>query len=241
MELENPTVTPIDQQTPPVDNPIVPSQAPTPSIDITKNPAVIAMVEAARKQEKDKLYKSIEAKDGQIKALAEEKDILENQLKDKESANMEDSKQLQELIQGLQQQQADLLAQLERQKEEAELERQLAVKEKAEAELKAYKAEAIHLAGDDLIIELVGGNSKEEIDASIEKAKAKFAEIEAKVAEKNKEVRKQEKITNTTRVTAPPSSSVQPLTMEQIKSMSRDEYEKNRPAIMEAARQGLIR
>jgi chromosome segregation ATPase len=240
MELENPTATPIDQQTPPVDNTIVPSQAPTPTSDLTKDPNVIALVEAVRKQEKDKLYKSLEAKDGQLKSVTEELESIKGQLKDKESAKMEELTQLQETIKGLQQQQADLLAQMERQKEEAELERQLAAQEKAQAELKAYKAEAIRLAGDDLIVELVGGSSKEEIDASIEKAKAKYAEIEAKLADKNKEVRKQEKITNTTRVTAPPSSSVQPLTLEQIKKMSNEDYAKNRDSILEAARKGLI-
>lgn len=48
---------------------------------------------------------------------------------------------------------------------------------KAEYELKLYKVEKLHEAGNAIIPELVSGSTKEEIDASIEKSKERYTEI----------------------------------------------------------------
>lgn len=48
---------------------------------------------------------------------------------------------------------------------------------KAEYDLKLYKVEKLHEAGNAIIPELVTGSTKEEIDASIEKSKERYIEI----------------------------------------------------------------
>jgi uncharacterized protein YhaN len=242
MENELPVIPPIDTETPPVENPPVPT--PTPPVsdaDLIKNPAVKTLIETARKQEKDKLYKTIDAKDEQIKTLTGRIEDLEKQLNDKESVNMEDMKSLQETITLLQQQQADLLKVMQEQKELSEKEKADALKAQRAAELKAYKEAQLREAGDELVVELVKGDTEEEIDQSIEFAKQKYSEILAKVAESQKGTSKQERLHNTPKVTNPPGGGGQPLTLDDIKKMTPAEFAKNRDAIMEASKNGLIK
>lgn len=241
--MENPNLQdpPHDTEIPPVENPpIIPETPPVSDADLIKNPAVRALVESARKQEKDKLYKTIDSKDEQLKTLNLRIEDLEKQLSDKESVAMDEVKELKETITLMQQQQADLLKALADEKE-------LAAKEKAEAEiqrraaeLKAYKEAKLREAGDELILELVKGDTEEEIDQSIEIAKQKYSDIVAKVAETRKEPDKRERLHNTPKITNPPGGSAQPITIEQIRKMSREDYAKNREAILEAAKNGTI-
>jgi chromosome segregation ATPase len=215
-----------------------PQTPPASDTDLIKNPAVRTLVEAARKQEKDKLYKTLDAKDEQIKTLTGRIEDLEKQLSDKESVDMEEVKELKEALTLMQQQQADLLKALSDQKEEAARKEAEAEEKRRVAELKAYKEAKLREAGDELVIELVKGDTEEEIDQSIEFAKQKYSEIVAKVADARKPA---DKTSNTPRVTNPSSNPTQAMTVDQIRNMSREDFAKNREAILKAAKDGMIK
>lgn len=240
MEHEPTVIPPLDQEPPAVENPPTPIP-PTPDADLIKNPAVRSLVEAARKQEKDKLYKTIDAKDEQLKTLTIRIEDLEKQLKDKESVDMEEIKDLKEQITLMQQQQADLLKAMADQKELADKEKAEATEAARKAELKAYREAKLRETGDELILDLVKGDTEEEIDNSIELAKQKYSDIVAKVEGARKGPDKQERLNNTPRVTNPPGNSAQPMTLEAVRKMSNEDYAKNRSAILEAAKTGLIK
>lgn len=237
-----PTIT--DPEITPVEIPPTPTPTPPPvsDADLIKNPAVKSLIEAARTQEKDKLYKTINAKEEQLKLYTARIEDLEKQLNDKESVNMEDTKRFEDAISLLQQQQSDLLKAMQDQKELAEAEKAEALKSQKAAELKAYKEARLREEGDELIVDLVKGDTEEEIDNSIEFAKEKYSEIIAKVAESHKGPTKPERVNNTPRVTNPGGGGgAQPITLDAIGKMSREDYLKNREAIVDAAKNGLIK
>jgi chromosome segregation ATPase len=242
MENEPQVIPPVDPEIPPVEptpNPDPKPQTPPVSdTDLIKNPAVRSLVEAARKQEKDKLYKTMDAKDEQIKTLAGRIEELEKQLSEKESVNMDEVKELKETINLMQQQQADLLKALSDQKEEAEREKAEQAEARRKAELKAYREAKLREAGDELVVELVKGDTEEEIDQSIESAKQKYLEIVAKVEGARKP---ESRANNTPRVTNPSSNPTQAMTVDQIRNMSREDFAKNREAILKAAKDGMIK
>lgn len=190
------------------------------------------LIEAARKQEKDKLYKSIEQKNKEAKEFADKLAVATESLKKYETDNLSFEEKMQQELQRVKEEHEKLVRSIEAEKEQA-------VKEAKEKALAAYKAEKLRLAGDELILGLVGGNSEEEIDQSIENAKAEYQKIANKFAVDAKEQKVRDTMSTFT-ATAPSSSSLQPLTREDINRMSPEEYAKNRPRILEAMRLGII-
>lgn len=164
------------------------TQEPTqPTEPIVKAPTVDfeALISKARQEEKDKLYPEINKLKGEqekkvtrineLLIVIGEKDETIKQ-KDSEIAELKkanstksDSEEVKTLKLKL-----------------AELENNLAIKDQevSQIKLESYKTNKIvevRNSGADLIQELVYGNSPEEIDASIELAKAKYAEIANRV------------------------------------------------------------
>ena len=155
------------------------------------------LIAKARKEEKEKQYKTIEKLKGQIATLTEQhnndllvKADLEKQLKEANdklttagSGDSEEVKTLKETIKTLEKDKADLDKKVKdyeankpvsREEVEAEVRAEL----EAEYEVKTYKATKMAELKDDILVpELVIGTTKEEIDASIQSALDRSAEI----------------------------------------------------------------
>ncbi len=196
--------------------------------------------EKARKEEKDKLYseiKTLKEKTSDLEAAKAkaEKEISEASAeaikvsandanKDKEK-DVQMKEELVVLTQGLE-------------KKISNLENELKTER-----LARYKAEKIAQEGTDLIIEMVQGNSEEEIDNSIKLAKEAFAKY-AKPKEEKKEIQDKPPVDEEEvddkekeKKSLPPKSKETPeggkdvLSAEQINKMSIDEYRKYRDQI----------
>lgn len=155
------------------------------------------LIAKARKEEKEKQYKAIEKLKGQVATLTEQhnndllmKADLEKKLQDANekltkagSGDSEEVKTLKETIKSLEKEKADLEKKVtefesktpvNREEVEAEVRAQF----EKEYEVKTYKAtKMLELKDDILVPELVFGNTKEEIDASIQSALERSAEI----------------------------------------------------------------
>lgn len=152
------------------------SQPAQPSIDFE------SLIAKARKEEKEKLYPEItklkedlEKKVTRINELLlaiGEKDEIISQ-KDKEIKELKTNSKKTDS-----QEVKDLKIKI------TELENKLAEKDKEISTIKlaSYRDKKIAEAGGELIPELVTGNSEEEIDLSIEKAKERYKEIVSKIA-----------------------------------------------------------
>lgn len=197
------------------------------------------LVESVRKQEKDKLYKSLETKETEAKELKGQLETALAAIKKQDEDNLTFEQKLQLQIDAVTKQHDDLVATLRAEKAQAEQDKLDALESARKKALEAYQAEKLRLAGDDLILELVGGDTEEEIDASIEKAKAKFAEIAEKLGAKNKK-NTADDLKNAHRVTNPTSSGVTKFTADDVKRMSPEEYAKNRHQIMAMMQNGEL-
>lgn len=155
------------------------------------------LIAKARKEEKEKQYKAIEKLKTQVATLTDQhnNDLLkiadlEKQLKDANdkltTAGKGDSEEvatLKETIKGLEKEKADLDKKVKefgehkpvsREEVEAEVRAEL----EAKYEVKAYKAEKMAELKDDILVpELVMGETKEEIDATIKTALERSAKI----------------------------------------------------------------
>lgn len=154
------------------------------------------LIAKARKEEKEKQYKTIEKLKGQVETLTEQhnNDLLvvaglkedlakaETKLSAVGKDDSETVKTLKAEIEGLTKDKKSLEKQIEdlnkdtvkREEVEAEIRAEL----EAEYEVKTYKATKLAELKDDLLVpELVFGNTKEEIDNSIKSALERSAEI----------------------------------------------------------------
>lgn len=132
-----------------------------------------AAIEKARKEEKEKLYADLKAKDDKIKAA-------EDKLKALEAGGSPDV-----LAMKTQLEQMQLAAQL-RDSETAKLQAEAAERER-KAKLETYKLTKIAAVGVvNLIPDLVVGNTEAEIDAAVVSSQAKFKEIRDKIAEEQR-------------------------------------------------------
>lgn len=142
------------------------------------------LVKKAREEEKSKLYPQIEKlkkdkndlllvvaeKDKAIKDL--EKEITELQKNHSKLAkDVEESTSTNKVVQ----EQALLISQLEQQLEDIQAQYELDVNS---LKINSYREKQIALAGGAIIPELVTGNTEEEINASIELAKQRYAQIQ---------------------------------------------------------------
>lgn len=155
------------------------------------------LIAKARKEEKEKQYKTIEKLKGQVSTLTEQhnndllvKADLERQVQEANekltkagSGDSEEVKTLKETVKTLTKEKEELdkkvkeleaITPVDRDEVVAEVRAEL----EAEYEVKTYKATKMAELKDDILVpELVFGNSKEEIDASIQSALDRSAEI----------------------------------------------------------------
>lgn len=236
-----PVQVPVNEPTvePPVNEPVVEPKVEN-NIDITKLLATVdksvllksevvqGLLENARTQEKDKLYKTVETKENTIKQLNDTVSDLQNQLKSKEELSMEGEKALLEQLQVMKEAQDKLIKEMEQEKENTRL-----------AKLEAYKTAKINEANGELIEDLVAGSTEDEIDQAIEKAKARYQEIvspyKTKAEELEVQIAKPNKA-NAPKPTSPVNSSDVEFTSDDIRKMSRTEYAKYREKLLGLAK-----
>lgn len=152
------------------------------------------LIAKARREEKDKLYPQIEAERNKATAITEQhNDLLlkHAQLQNENKALKEEIKALKDSegkdenkeIAKLKQEKATLESELEKLKgsivDEPTLRQQIENEVKAQYEVELYKVEK--MSSDEfkgqIIPELVTGKTKEEVDESIQKSKARFLEL----------------------------------------------------------------
>lgn len=214
----------------------------TPPEDIFANPAVKAAIEKARQEEKDKLYGRIGKQDDRFKALEDElakvrkteedRLTIEKQKADEAAAKVE-AKRKEEVSAKtlLDEQTARFDAQIAAIQQERESERALLAKEREFLELREYAQARLGAAADDIAPELldyVTGNSREEIDASIDRAKEKTQAILESVQASQQNGRQFDRGVSVAGYSTTGPLDTEPITQqytaEQLKKMSMDKF-----------------
>jgi len=205
-----------------------------------------------RSQEKDKLYPQIENLKQEVEALKKEKaekaarkveqeaaEAAEAQAK--ERAKLEEDLNAKDLIKLT----ADeLREQLERERQERERAFALLERERSFAELQAYKQNLIETERDNImpeLLDLVTGNTPEEVAASVEGLKARSARILESAQSAMQNARKEMRGASVTAPSAGPletNSENRQFTAADIASMSLEDYAKNRGRLLSPGAQG---
>lgn len=171
----------------PVDQP-APSEPPTQQTtppsginqELLKDPAVQAAIEQARREEKDKLYGRIESQDERLRRIEQER---QDEVQRQEEARLAAEAEAQRLAE--EEMSVRELFQKERQewesrfnslRQEQEAERAFFEKERTFHQLQEYRRQRIEQEADNLmpeLLDLVTGNTEEEVENSIALVRAK--------------------------------------------------------------------
>lgn len=211
----------------------------------------------ARAQEKNKLYPEIESLKNQVETLAREKAERDarkaakaaekeqeelNQIAEKEKEAVEKELSAKDL---LKLKEKEWKEQLERERQERELAFSLLEKERALADLQQYRNSRLQQEQDNIIPELsdlVVGNTREEVDASINDLLARSNSILENARIQRDTVRREMQGTKSTLPPTGPletnSDSTRQLTAQEIANMDMAEYAKYRTRILSSSAQG---
>jgi hypothetical protein len=132
--------------------------------------------EKIRKEEKDKLYPTMEKYKQEIKEKEEANKVLALKMKEYEDSHLSGEEKIQKQLQELLDANDTLSKQLENVSE-------VAAKEIYAIQLEAAREKALARYGNDIIPEMVSGNTIEEIYQSAEKANSVYLTIKAKAEE----------------------------------------------------------
>ena len=202
----------------PIENPVAESQTENPVSlgeeedefnlqEFLEIPEVKDFIQKVRKQEKDKLYTEIQKKDTKIKELEGEILLLNNRLKSSTETSINEQEELRTEVQRLSETVAELKKDIRRK------------------ELDLFKERALKEAGDELILDLVSGETEEEILSSIEVAKQRYQEIVEKAISKKPKV----EVPKPTNPQQP--KSIKQLTAQEIAKMSPKEWAEHRDMV----------
>jgi len=202
----------------PIENPVAESQTENPVSlgeeedefnlqEFLEIPEVKDFIQKVRKQEKDKLYTEIQKKDTKIKELEGEILLLNNRLKSSTETSINEQEELRTEVQQLSETVAELKKDIRRK------------------ELDLFKERALKEAGDELILDLVSGETEEEILSSIEVAKQRYQEIVEKAISKKPKV----EVPKPTNPQQP--KSIKQLTAQEIAKMSPKEWAEHREMV----------
>jgi hypothetical protein len=204
-----------------------------------------------RSQEKEKLYPQIESLKDELNLIRKEKEE-EVARKEAEAIALAE-KARQEALSDLDAKSyadarlAELQEQLERERQERERALALLEREKTFADLQAYRQEVLQQERDNIIpelVDLISGNTREEIQSSVEGLKERSARILESAQSAMQTARKE---MTGTRATLPPAgplennSEQRNLTAEEIQSMSMNDYAKYRARLLSPTAQGKSR
>lgn len=203
-------------------------------------------IERIRKEEKDKLYKSIEDMKAQVSNLTKEREEREAALKkQQEQAEAEAKKKAEEemsakeLLEQQRQEYEARFAQIEadRQRSEALLER-----EREFSQIQEYRTQRLAAEAENIMPELrdyVTGLTQEEIDASIALAIEKTNAVVTNLRQAQQQQRQQAKGAS---ITSPPTGPIEDtqqgyetMSADDIRGMDMATYAKNRDRLMKAA------
>ena len=204
-------------------------------------------IDAARKQEKDKLYKRLEtmqetvsslqadAKKRQEAEAARQKE-LQDQAKQQEAEAKKAAEEQMSFKDLLAQRDQEHNQQIQQLHQQIEAEKVLRERESQFAQLMDYRQQIMAQYQDRIapqLMDLIQGNTAEEIQQSAEDLAARTDRMVAEFEQAQQTVRQQ---TPTARVTAPASGAntadTKQFTPEDIRSMSMAEYVKNRRSIL---------
>lgn len=252
--------------TPPVANTVT---APYPGTGANENARTFSQDEVndllnrARQQEKDKLYGRFETQGNEISELREqlttfksERDAIEQaRLEAEAAAKAAEEKAAKDKAEAemTAKQYADsrseeLLAQLEAMRAERELERATFAKEREFNELMGYRTQRMNEAADDIapeLLDLVTGNSREEIDASVALLTDRTAQIVESARAAQQGMTPPRPVSPTGRPNTDPfgGDATKTYSVEDLKNMSLADYAAIRTQLIGAAsaqyRQGL--
>jgi len=204
-----------------------------------------------RSQEKEKLYPQIENLKEELLSIKKEKeeeaarrgaeaDAEALRLKEAKESEL-DAKSYAEL------KTRELQEQLERERNERERAFALLEREKTFADLQAYRQELLEQERENIIpelVDLIAGNSREEVQQSVEGLKARSAKILDSAQSALQNARKEMKGTS---ITTPPAGPLETnmehrtLTADEIQSMSMNDYAKYRSRLLSPNAQGKTR
>ena len=204
-----------------------------------------------RSQEKDKLYPQIESLKEELNSLRREKE--EEAARKSADAQAEAERIKAEALAELDSKSyadvrlQELQEQLERERVERERAFALLEREKTFADLQSYRQQVIEQERDNIIPQLVDfiqGNSREEIQASVEQLKERSSSILESAQSAMQNARKEMKGTSITTPPAGPletNSEQRQLTPQEIAGMSMNEYAKIRDRLMSDSARGESR
>lgn len=217
-------------------------------------------VQSIRKQEKDKMYKRLEDADGRVKAMEEqlqllsaerEKAIKEAEDRAKKEAELLRQRELEELsakelllkkedefsqrINQVEQEWSQKFSELEQQRQAQDA---LLEKERYLQQIETYKARRVQQENESIIpelIDLVAGNTEEEIENSIAVLRERSSAIIEAIQRTSQPTRPKG-----APITAPPTGPLeneqeyQTLSAEDIRNMPMDQYVKMRDRLLQA-------
>lgn len=201
-----------------------------------------------RAQEKDKLYPQIEKYKAELEELKKLRDeeaqakIAEKEARDAEArAKAEAEMDVRDL---LKQKEAEFNEQLERERQERERAFALLEREKQFADIQSFRTEVLEAERENIIpelVDLVSGNTREEIAQSIEGLKERSARILESAQAAMQNARKEMKGTSVTTPPAGPmdiNSEQRNYTADEIAAMPMNEYAKYRQRLLSPTAQG---
>lgn len=208
---------------------------------------------AARREEKEKLYPEIDRLKNEVAELARARQEEQQRLEAERLAAEEEAKRKREeemeVRELLKAKEAEWQSQLEAERQERERAIAMLEKERQYAELQAYRAQRIDEERDEIIpelIDLVSGDTFDEIEASIAGLKERSSRILATAQQAAQSARRD---MSGARVTAPPAepldnySGTRQFTADDISNMSIEEFAKYRSTLLgrgEDSGQGLF-
>ena len=231
--------------------------APTVTEDVTSTPKFYTEDDLARvrSQEKDKLYPVVESLKSEVAALKKEKEEkaarkaakeaeeLANKAA-KEKSKLEENLEAKELIKI---KEKEWQEQLERERSERERAFALLEQERTFSELQSYKQNLIERERDNImpeLVDLISGNTADELNASIESLKDRSARILESAQAAMQNARKEMRGTSATLPAAGPletNMDSRQFTAQDIASMSMNDYAKVRDKLMSDAARGKSR
>jgi hypothetical protein len=228
--------------------PVVNSGTDAPTVDTSKFYTEEDLAKV-RGQEKDKLYPQIEKLKEELDALKRDKDDQDLARKAAEEAKAleereraEDEMGVRDLLKAKEQEWAE---QLEREREERERAFALLDREKTFAEIQNYRTSRLEDERDSIIpelVDLINGNSIEEIEQSIQGLKERSSRILDSAQQAMQSARRE---MTGTRVTTPPNAGpmdietgTRQFTAEDIAAMPLNEYAKYRSQLLSPNAQG---
>lgn len=208
---------------------VTPKVEDEPKVHIDVDTLKKEFIEMVRREEKDKLYKSMEKTKEELKAEKDAKAVLEAKIKEYEEKNLTADEKTALKIEELAKANADLKDALDRVSSTA-------AQQIYEVQLEAAKEKVLAKYGDDIIVEMISGSTIEEINESAERAHETYKRITERATELVNQTRRE---TTTTNVLAPKVNDVHTAFSPDLdKIKDPQEWEKVRANLLEKALRG---